>query len=251
MSFKDHFSAHANLYRKARPTYPPQLFAWLAAQVPSFALAWDVGSGNGQVATALADYFDQVIASDPSSEQLAQARAHPRVEYRVEPAEQSSLEAASADLVTVGQALHWFDHPAFFAEVDRVLKPGGVFAAWSYAEVHVNPAVDAHIERLYRDITDSYWAPEREHVDNGYADLDMPFEPVAHPGFDMRVPWRAAQLLAYLRSWSASQHYWRATGHDPVSLIEEGLLQAWGNPDQCRPVHWDFNLHVRCKPARA
>ncbi|MGA7296316.1 MAG: class I SAM-dependent methyltransferase [Rhodanobacteraceae bacterium] len=249
MSFKDHFSAHAALYSQARPIYPAQLFAWLATQVPSFALAWDVGSGNGQVAVALAEYFDQVVASDPSSEQLAQARAHARVDYRVEPAEHGSLEDASADLVTVGQALHWFDHPAFFAEVDRVLKPGGLFAAWSYADVHVTPAVDMHIERLYRDITDPYWAPERDHVDNGYADIVMPFEPVAHPDFGMRVPWSAAQLLAYLRSWSASQHYRRDKGHDPVSLVEEDLLQAWGNPDQPRPVHWDFHLHVRSKPA--
>ncbi|MGB8716065.1 MAG: hypothetical protein WCD66_06855, partial [Rhodanobacteraceae bacterium] len=72
---------------------------------------------------------------------------------------------------------------------------------------------------------------------------------VAHPDFGMRVPWSAAQLLAYLRSWSASQYYRRDKGHDPVSLVEEDLLQAWGNPDQPRPVHWDFHLHVRSNPA--
>ncbi len=250
MNFKDHFSGHAALYSAARPTYPPELFVWLAEQVPTRSLACDVGCGNGQVALALAEQFQQVMASDPSAEQIRQAHEHAQVDYRVEPAEHSSLANASADLVTVGQALHWFDHPAFFAEVERVLKPGGVFAAWSYANVHVTPAVDTHIEHLYRDITDPYWAPERNLVDSGYAGIAMPFAPLDHPRFHMVMSWSAQQLLAYLRSWSASQHYQRAEGHDPVSLIEQDLLQSWGNPDQPRPVRWDFHLHVRRKPGK-
>ena len=108
-AFKDHFSGHAAIYREARPTYPPQLFAWLAQQTPDRELAWDCGCGNGQATVALAADFAHVIGTDPSANQIAGAQAAAKVEYRVEPAEQSSLPDTSASLVTVAQALHWFD----------------------------------------------------------------------------------------------------------------------------------------------
>src|SRR5262245_8884531 len=131
--FKDHFSGHAGVYRDARPTYPPALFAWLADAAPDRALAWDAGCGNGQATVALADHFTRVVGTDPSAAQVANAEARADVEYRVEPAEQTSLAAASASIATVAQALHWFDHARYYAEVKRVLKPGGLVAVWAYA----------------------------------------------------------------------------------------------------------------------
>ncbi|HET6631931.1 MAG TPA: class I SAM-dependent methyltransferase [Rhodanobacteraceae bacterium] len=242
MPFKDHFSGHAAMYRSARPTYPPALFGWLASQAPATELAWDVGCGNGQVAQALAGRFEHVHASDPSAQQIAQATPHPRIGYAVEPAERCSLGDAGADLVTVGQALHWFDFAGFFAEVRRVAKPGAVLAVWSYADVHVTPDVDALKDRVYVDLTGPYWPPERPHVDNGYADVPFPFAPVEAPRFEMVMHWSAAQFLAYLRSWSASQRYRQATGEDAVASIESALLRAWG--DSPRDVRWDFHLRV-------
>jgi SAM-dependent methyltransferase len=247
MPFKDHFSGHADAYREARPTYPDALFDWLAAQAPQRELVWDAGCGNGQASCALAQYFERVVATDPSARQIAQAVPHPRVEYRVEPAEHSSLADASVDLVGVAQALHWFDFAAFFAEVHRVLKPNGVFAAWSYADCHVDPAVDVAIGRAYADLTGPYWPPERAHVDDGYARIDIPFEPVVAPPFEMVAHWNAAQLLAYLRSWSATQRYLKANGRDPIAEVEDELLRAWGDPTQVRDVRWVFHLRVARK----
>src|SRR5262245_46955738 len=112
--FKDHFSGHAAIYREARPTYPAQLFAWIAQQAPDRELAWDTGCGNGQATVALAAHFARVIGTDPSANQIANAERAANVEYRVEPAEQSSLAAASASVVTVAQALHWLEHARFF-----------------------------------------------------------------------------------------------------------------------------------------
>ena len=244
MTFKDHFSGHAGIYREARPTYPDALFDWLAAQAPARALAWDAGCGNGQASVALAARWARVHATDPSATQIASAEARPNIDYRVEPAEQCSLADASADLVTVAQALHWFDLARFHAEVRRVLKPAGVFAAWTYADCRVDSAIDAVKDRLYIDLTGPYWPGERVHVESGYHDLPFPFEELAAPPFAMCMQWDAAQFLAYLRSWSASQRYLKDKGEDPVALVEADLRAAWGDASIARTVRWQFHLRA-------
>ena len=244
MPFKDHFSAHAGAYREARPTYPDALFDWLAAQAPSRRLAWDAGCGNGQASVALAVRFAHVHATDPSATQIANAGARPNVDYRVEPAESCSLADASADLAAVAQALHWFDHARYYAEVRRVLAPGGIVAAWSYADCSVAPDVDAVKNRLYVDLTGPYWPPERRYIDEGYRTLPFPFDEIAAPAFDMQVDWTLAHFLAYLRSWSATQRYIAANGADPVAIVEPDIAHAWGDPGLARRVRWDFHLRV-------
>ncbi len=114
MKFKDHFSGHAGQYARFRPQYPEALFSYLALLAPARELAWDCATGNGQAAIGLAAHFERVIATDASSQQIESAEPHSRVEYRVAPAENSRLPADSVDLVTVAQAVHWFDVPAFF-----------------------------------------------------------------------------------------------------------------------------------------
>jgi SAM-dependent methyltransferase len=243
--FKDHFSGHADLYREARPTYPEALFAWLAAQAPERGLAWDCGCGNGQASVGLARHFDRVVATDPSTKQIADADARANIDYRVEPAEHVSLDAASASLVTVAQALHWFDHGAFYAEVRRVLKPGGVIAAWAYSDCHIgDAAIDAVKDRLYIDLTGPYWPPERIHVDAGYTSLAFPFAQIPAPPFPMIASWSVDQLLGYFRSWSATQRYIKAKGEDPVALIEPDLRAAWGDAGRVRDVRWQFHLRA-------
>lgn len=244
MTFKDLFSGHADIYHAARPTYPDELFDWLAARAPARELVWDVGCGNGQASVALAARFVRVHASDPSAQQIGNAQARPNIDYRVEPAERCGLADASADLVTVAQALHWFDLSRFHAEVRRVLKPRGVFAAWAYASCRVDAAVDLVVRRLYVDLTGPYWQPERALVESGYRDLSFPFEPIAAPAIEMVARWNAAQFLAYLRSWSGTQGYLKARGIDPVALVEPDLIAAWGDASRMREVRWDFHLRV-------
>ncbi|MBS0486724.1 MAG: class I SAM-dependent methyltransferase, partial [Proteobacteria bacterium] len=182
--FKDHFSGHAGIYREARPTYPPALFAWLARQAPDTELAWDCGCGNGQATVALASHFARVVGTDPSANQIAQAEPGANIEYRVEPAERSSLAGGSVSLVSVAQALHWFDPARFYAEAKRVLKPGGVIAAWAYSDCTTgDAAIDRIKDRLYVDLTGPYWPPERVHVDAGYRTLPFPFAEIPAPEF--------------------------------------------------------------------
>ncbi len=243
MRFADHFSGHASAYAAARPTYPDALFAWLAAQCASRDAAWDAGCGNGQASAALAAHFDRVVATDPSAAQIAAAAPHPRVDYRVEPAESPSLDDASVDLVLVAQALHWFDQDRFHASVARVLKPGGVFAAVSYGLSEVDAAVDAVYRRLY-DGLDPWWPPERRHVENGYRELPFPYAPIETPAFAMRLDWTLPQYLAYLRSWSATQRCLADTGRDAVAECADALASAWGDPAQAREVRFPLTLRV-------
>jgi len=244
-AFKDHFSGHAAIYRDARPTYPPALFDWLAQQAPDRELVWDVGCGNGQASVALAAHFERVIGTDPSANQIASAERRANIDYRVEPGEHSSLADSSASLVTAAQALHWFDFVPFYAEVRRVLKPGGVFAAWTYASCNTGqPAVDALVDRLYDEYTGPYWPPERAYVDAAYRTLPFPFAGIAVPEFPMLMQWNADQLLAYLRSWSATQRYLKANGVDPVGLVENDLRAAWGDPARARGVRWQFHIRA-------
>jgi ubiquinone/menaquinone biosynthesis C-methylase UbiE len=153
--FKDHFSKQAADYAKFRPRYPKELFRRLASIAPDTQLAWDCATGTGQAAIELAEFFDRVIATDASEKQIANAERHPRVEYRAATAEESGLDAASVDLVTVAQALHWFDLDRFYAEVRRVLKPQGLLAATAYKLAKISPEIDLIVNHYYSDIVGS------------------------------------------------------------------------------------------------
>ncbi len=239
--FKDHFSAQSRGYARHRPHYPPGLFAYLAG-LGARKLAWDCATGNGQAAIALAAHFERVVATDASRAQIDAAIAHPGVSYRVATAEESGLPSDSASLVTVGQALHWFDTARFFAEAARVLVAGGCVAAWCYELCHVSPTCDAIVERLYTGIVEPFWPPERRLIEERYARIDFPGTAVAAPGFEMGTQWTVDDMLGYLRTWSACQHYRRQHGEDPVELIEDDLRTAWGSAT--RAVRWPLTVRV-------
>lgn len=244
MPFKDHFSGHARDYAAARPRYPTSLYAWLAQQVPDRNHAWDCATGNGQAALALAEHFDHVTATDASAEQVDNATSHERVSYAVAPAEASGLAPASVDLITVAQALHWFDHAAFNAEVERVLRPAGVVAAWTYGLTRITPVIDRIVDELYEDLLGPWWPPERRHVENGYRDLPFPFANIPAPTFSMQRVWSRTQFIAYLHTWSAMQRYLHTHDGSEVETIDARLKRAWGGSDRRREVTWPLRLRV-------
>ncbi|OGU17787.1 MAG: SAM-dependent methyltransferase [Geobacteraceae bacterium GWC2_53_11] len=240
--FKDHFSTQAGDYTRYRPGYPPELFAWLAGLTEKRDTAWDCGCGNGQASIGLTPYYTNVIATDPSQQQIDNARAHERISYRVAPAEESGLEAGSIDLVLVAQALHWFDFERFYAEVRRVTRSGGVLAAVSYGELQVEGAPDAVASGFYHRIIGPYWPPERKYVDDGYVDIPFPFTRITAPPFAMLADWNLEQLLGYLGTWSAVKEYKVHKGSDPRELIIDGLRAAWGDEEQTRRISWPLTL---------
>ena len=238
--FKDHFSGQSGAYQKYRPDYPPALFDWLAAHAPGRRLAIDVATGNGQAAIGLARHFDRVIATELSAAQLREARPHPRVEYRQEPAEAISVEAGSVDLLVAAQAAHWFDWPRFSAEARRVLRPGGVLAIWSYGNGEVLPAIDRLVGDFSRDVVGPYWPRERRHVDEAYRDLALPFPPIEVPDFEMHTHWDVAAMLGYLDTWSAVRRCRARTGRDPLRLLAAPLAAAWG--EESRDMRWPLTM---------
>ncbi|HET6604802.1 MAG TPA: class I SAM-dependent methyltransferase [Xanthomonadaceae bacterium] len=244
MTFKDHFSTQSATYAAARPHYPDALFAWLAGLPAQRECAWDAGCGSGQAAVALAAHFRRVVATDPSVGQIAHAERNGRVEYRVEPAESPTLADASVDLVTVAQALHWFEIGRFHEQARRVLRPDGAIAQWCYGLSRVAPAIDAVFMRLYEDLLAPYWPPERRHIESGYRELAFPFAAVVVPELAIEAHWTLPHYLDYLRSWSATQRYRDACGEDPVAQIADAMGAAWGDPDTRRIVRWPLTIRA-------
>jgi ubiquinone/menaquinone biosynthesis C-methylase UbiE len=238
----DRFSGHADSYARYRIDYPDALYAFILSFVTNRGVAWDCATGNGQVATALAQYVEQVEATDISQTQINQSPQLPNVRYQVCEAANTPFADAQFDLVTVGQALHWFDVEAFHREVRRVLKPGGVVAEWGYGLNTVNPEVDRLVNEFYTNVIGSYWDPMRQHVENQYADLAFDFANPQRANFTVERHWTAEWFLNYLRTWSAVRKFISANGHDPVDALTQPINAAWGPGE--RLVHFPVFLRL-------
>ena len=241
----DHFSIVAGQYATFRPRYPAALFEWLAGVAPRRGRVWDCACGSGQASLDLAAHFDAVIGTDLSAAQLAQAPLHERIRYQVATAEQCDLESASCDLVTVAQALHWFDLPRFYAEVRRVLHPDGLLAVWCYGVATIPALVgDAVLQDYYSNIVGPYWPPERILVEQGYRTLEFPEPEIDVPAFAMQLDWTLDELLGYASSWSATARYAEAHGSNPIAQLRAALLPHWGAPEVRRPISWPLSVRA-------
>jgi SAM-dependent methyltransferase len=250
-NFEDHFSGQSKQYAQYRPTYPDEMYAYLASIAPARLLAWDCGTGNGQAAVGLAKYFDKVQATDASAGQIALAYPHEKVRYRVEPAEHVSLDDSSVDLVTVAVAIHWFNFDEFYREVKRVLKPDGILAAWTYSLTKISPEIDHLVDEYYREILAGYW-PERIHyLEDGYRTIPFPFQEIVPPSFVMEIHWSLIQFAGFLDSWSATQRYQTQNGQHPLERIWQKLLAAWGDENETRLVRWPLHFRIGWKTSDA
>ncbi|KAM1470699.1 hypothetical protein ACFX1Q_041198 [Malus domestica] len=243
------FDKQADLYLDSRPTYPTEWYSKLADLTPHHTLAWDIGTGNGQAAVSVAEHYEQVIGTDVSEAQLQRAMPHPRVRYVHTPLTITDDELIaliggenSVDLVTVAQAVHWFDLPKFYNLVPRLLrKPGGVLAVWCYNDIEVCPEFDPIMKRFH-DTTLPFWDRNIQYIFDGYKTLPFPFQSVGFGCEGSPLPLDIPKKLSFqgflkmVGSWSAVI----TAKHQGVDLLPEKLVEefecAWGGSKLVRSV---------------
>ena len=224
----DRFSGHSANYARYRIDYPGELYDYVLAHVPVRHAAWDCATGNGQVAVSLANYFEQIEATDLSLNQLANAIRRPNIDYQVATAEAAPFADEHFDLITVGQALHWFDVPAFHAEAQRVLKPTGIIAEWGYGLNEVNAPIDALVRFIYTEVVGPFWDPMRRHIENEYRELPFDFAAVKRTRVTASKHWLVEWYMNYLRTWSAVQNFRKRHGFDPIDQFDSDFRRLWG-----------------------
>lgn len=223
----DRFSNHAKQYAAFRPTYPEKLFEFIYSQLTSTQIAWDAGCGNGQVARELARRFEKVEATDISERQIENATKASNISYSLSPAEKTSFADGSFDLITVGQALHWFNIPAFYNEVRRVARPDAVLAVWGYSLLSIHPQMDPLVQEFYKYEVGPYWDKERRLVDERYQTIPFPFQEIEAPAFQFSFRWTVEELAGYLSTWSSVQKFIQAHHHNPVDDLMIRLKPLW------------------------
>jgi len=236
---KDNFSQQVSYYKKYRPEYPEELYEFILSKVDNRSQCWDCGTGNGQVAKVLSNHFDKVYATDISAKQIEAADQKSNIEYVVARAEETPFRDQQFDLITVAQAIHWFDFDAFNAEVRRVGKPGSKICVWGYGLLTIDKAVDEVVYSFYDGVLGSYWNEERKHIDMGYESVNFDFKELEVPkNISIHTKWKREQLIGYLNSWSSVQHYKKAhKGENPVGEIESALKEVWKD-DEVKAVRF-------------
>jgi len=241
---KDRFSDQALQYATFRPRYPKELYDFIFSHVKKFDQAWDAGTGNGQAAVVLAERFKSVLATDISQKQLDQAEQRANITYAVS-GETCKLPDRSVDLITVAQAIHWFDRPKFYKEVNRVAVPGAILGVWVYGLLKVSSSIDPLLDHFYTKVVGPYWDPERRLIDEQLKSIDFPFDEISATALTMNFSWTLAELEGYLNTWSATQKFIADRSKNPVPELIESIRKVC--PDESISV--DFPVYLRMSRA--
>ncbi|MBL7815501.1 MAG: class I SAM-dependent methyltransferase [Saprospiraceae bacterium] len=230
---KDLFSKQAITYAQFRPNYPSELFDFVLQNTGNKQVAWDCATGNGQAAKVLAPHFEKVYATDMSQKQLDNAVKADNIFYSVGKAEKTDFTEGVFDLITVAQAIHWFDFEQFYTEVQRVAKPNATLAIWGYGTLcFQDEQVDELVQNFYWNIVGTYWDAERRHIDALYETIPFPFESIETPKFSMNFNWNRNELEGYLNSWSSVQNFIKANDYNPIPNLMLDLQDIWDEFEQ-------------------
>jgi len=236
---KDLFSKQSSEYAKFRPVYPDTLISEIVSRCSKKKVAWDAGTGNGQLATLLAPHFEKVFASDLSEKQLANAKVVENVTYFQSNSYNTSIESNSVDLITVAQAIHWFDFEKFYKEVKRVAASDSIIVVIGYGVMRSIGNADQIIQDFYHNETGPYWDKERRYLDEEYKTIPFPFQRIQLPEFKMEYQWNIDQLIGYFSTWSALQHLMKSTGIDPLPELRKKFEAT-----EQSEFHLEFPLYV-------
>jgi ubiquinone/menaquinone biosynthesis C-methylase UbiE len=153
------WTGKASSYNRVRPEPPPVLLDLLTQVIdlPHPALVVDLGSGTGLSTAIWGERAERVMGIEPNAdmrkEALHKVEDHPyaaQIEYREGFAQQTGLPDACADIVTAAQSFHWMEPTATLAEIARILRPGGLFAAYDY---DWPPTITWELDRLAQEVT--------------------------------------------------------------------------------------------------
>lgn len=226
---KDNFSTASDNYAKYRPRYPKEFFIYLNTILPNRNYAWDCGTGNGQVAVELSPSFKTVFATDISHNQIKNAEHKDNIQYSVETAEQSHFEDSFFDLIIVAQAIHWFNFEKFYEEVNRTIRPDGIFCVLGYNRPTVTQEIDQELTTFYHDKIGEYWDPERHYIDDEYQTIPFPFHEITSPTFSLELNWDLNHYLSYINTWSAVKKFIAHKGYNPVDDLQKVLKECWND----------------------
>ncbi len=225
---KDNFSGQSANYNRYRPVYPQQLYDFIFSHCSHFDRALDCATGNGQVASVLSEKFADVSATDISQNQLAEAYQASNIHYNAQRAEKTNFPDHTFDLITVGQAYHWFDFEAFGKEANRLLKPDGLIAVWTYGLLRLDDVLTPLLDSFYKNVTGPYWDDERKWVDQGYCQMPFDFEEInINFSFEIRTQLTIDDFEGYLNTWSGIKHFITKEGYNPVDQFMEEIRPIW------------------------
>jgi SAM-dependent methyltransferase len=152
------FGEDAELYDRARPSYPPELIDDLVELVGAAAVVVDAACGTGKAAVQLAQRGLRGVGveADPAMAAVARRNLEDHPGWRVEVSDfedwQPRDDDGPFDLVTVAQAWHWIDHERGARAAERLLRPGGVLAIFGYAPVFEETPLRAEIDAIYDEL---------------------------------------------------------------------------------------------------
>jgi len=225
---QDNFSKQSDVYKKYRPNYPRELYDDLLRLTKEQGSCWDCGTGNGQVALELSKHFEKVYATDISENQISKADKRNNIVYSIARAEQTSFETDKFDLITVAQALHWFDFAEFSKEINRVAKDKAILAIWGYGLLRIDDSIDILIDGFYKDIVGPYWNQERKYVDTAYKTISLDFKEIKlKKEYQIKTNWTLNDLEGYLNSWSSVQNFIAINHKNPVDDLIGLIDRIW------------------------
>ncbi|KAF8782241.1 putative methyltransferase DDB_G0268948 [Argiope bruennichi] len=255
---------HAQIYAKYRPFPPNDLVKSIITCLkkrcdPPFKQAVDVGCGSGQSTVVLSPYFETVLGLDISEAQIECAKqfnSAKNVEYKVTAKEsQLPVTSCSVDLVTFSQSLHWFKEGEIFPEVERILQPNGVVAAYGYwipipklndkdKNMEINQLITQY---LHEDKLGYYWDKERYIVQSHYSKIDLPFKNTQRLNFEQKSVSTLQDYIGYLSSWSS---YQKLLKENPVIAkqlldeIEKKIIKILGEEKPTLNLCTDFFMII-------
>lgn len=239
----DNFSTKSDLYAKYRPSYPAELFEFINSLVANKERAWDCGTGTGLLASELAKTFKEVYATDISQSQLDNAVRADNIFYSLQPSEKTNFKNNQFDVITVAQAIHWFDFDKFYDEVRRVAKKDSILCVAGYAIIRISDEIDNLIDEFFHKVLGQYWDKERKYLDEHYRYIPFPFEEIQTPEYENKLKWTMEHFIGYLNTWSAVRHFIKDKGFNPVDDLIPEISKNWGDKDE-KDVRFPILLRI-------